>query len=75
MASGIDRRIIETVRMIGEADIDVLSHKLGMPPAYMEEICDSLVEEGYLEQTDRYEYCLPKSERKKHKGVRFIVRH
>ena len=75
MASGIDRRIIETLRMIGEADIYELSHKLGMPTAYIEQVCDSLVEEGFLEQTDRYEYCLTKSERKKRKGVRFIVRH
>lgn len=74
MASGIDQRILDTLRIIGEADIYALGDKLGIPARRVEEVCDSLVEEGYLEQTDRSEYRLAKSERKKRKGPHFIVR-
>ena len=74
MPKGIDESILEILQFTREADIYTLSEKLRLPIDYIEEVCSSLVEEGCLEQTDRWGYALTKSERRKRKGPSFVIR-
>ena len=74
MPRGIDQSILDIVHYVGDADIYSVAEKLRLPPDYIEEVCTSLVEAGCLERTDRWEYRLAKSEKRKRKGPGFVVR-
>ena len=58
MPYGIDRSVLDMFYMKKETDIGVISERFRITPDYARQICDCLVEAGYLEQIGGSEYRL-----------------
>lgn len=54
---GAERSILRAISRLEEADAEAISYKVALSLSYIEEVCESLVENGYLTQsaTGRYQ--------------------
>ena len=63
LPKGNERKILKAIQGLGPADAEAIARKVVLSPAYVEELCLSLTEKGFIRQTARGLYTLmPKGE-------------
>ena len=63
LPKGNERKVLKAIQGLGPTDAEAIARKVVLSPAYVEEVCLSLIEKGFIRQIARGLYALmPKGE-------------